>query len=90
MTISLAYIVNEGEGNTEGIYKGIDMNENATGDLSGNETMNIYLHKGNNVKVRLASLNKLCFEYFAKKGKQQLIENNLEVVRHRNQCYYDR
>ena len=62
------------------------MNENTTGDLSGNETINISLCKGNNVKLRLASLNKLYFEYFVKKGKQQLIENNLEVVRRRNQC----
>ena len=90
MTIALSEIENEGEGDIEGINKGIDLNENATGDLSGNETMNIYLHKGNNVKVRLASLNKLCFEDFVKKGKHQLIENNIEVVRHRNQCRCDR
>ena len=90
MTIALSEIENEGEGDIEGINKGIDLNENATGDLSGNETMNICLHKGNNVKVRLASLNKLCFEDFVKKGKHQLIENNIEVVRHRNQCRCDR
>ena len=36
VTIALADIENEGEGNTEGIDKGIDLNENATGDLSGN------------------------------------------------------
>ena len=90
MTIALSEIGNEGEGDTEGINKGIDLNETATGDLSGNETMNICLHKGNNVKVRLASLNKLCFEDFVKKGKHQLIENNIEVVRHRNQCRCDR
>ena len=90
MTIALSEIGNEGEGDTEGINKGIDLNETATGDLSGNETMNICLHKGNNVKVRLASLNKLCFEDFVKKGKHQLIENNIEVVRHQNQCRCDR
>ena len=86
MTIALADIGNEGEGDTEGIDKGIDMNENATGDLSCNETLNLSLHKGNNVKVKLASLKKLCFEDFVKKGKHKLIEKNLEVVRHRNQC----
>ena len=86
MTIALAAIGNEGEGDTEGIDKVIDTNKNTTGDLSCNETLNISLHKRNNVKVRLASINKLCFEDFVKKGKQKLIENNLEVVRHRNQC----
>ena len=90
MTIALADIGNEGEGNIEGINKGIDLNENATGDLSSNETMHISLHKEENVKVRLDSLNKLCFEDFVKKGKHQLIEINLEVVRHRNQCRCDR
>ena len=58
VTIDLADIGNEVEGNTEGIDKGINMNENTTGELSGNETMNISLHEGNNVKVILASLNK--------------------------------
>ena len=67
VNIALADIGNEGECNTEGIEKGIDINENATGVLSGNETMNISLHKSNNVKVRLASLNKFCFEYFVKR-----------------------
>ena len=52
--------------------------------------MKISLHKGDNVKVRLAPLNKLCFEDFIKKGKQQFIENNLEAVRHRNQCRCNR
>ena len=67
MTIALADIGNEGEGDKEGIDKGIDMNENTTGDLSCNETLNIYLRKGNNLKVRLASLKKLCFEDFLKR-----------------------
>ena len=66
------------------------MNENSTGELSGNETLNIYLQKGSNVKVRLASLNKFCFEDFVKKEKQKLIENNIDVVRHRNQRRGDR
>ena len=90
VTIALADIGNEGECNTEGIEKGIDINENATGVLSGNETMNISLHKSNNVKVRLAFLNKLYFEDFFKKEKHQLIEKNLEVVRHQDQCRCDR
>ena len=90
MTIALSEIGNEGEGDTEDINKGINLNENSTGGLSGNETMNICLHKGNNVKVRLASLNKLCFEDLVKKGEYQLIENNLEILRHRNQCRCDR
>ena len=38
------------------------------------------------MKVRLASLNKSCFEDFVKKGKHKLIEKNIEVVRHRNEC----
>ena len=67
VTIALSYIENEGEGNTQGINKGVDLNENNTGDLGGNEKMNISLHKGKSVKVRLASLNKLCFEDFVKR-----------------------
>ena len=90
VNITLVDIGNEGEGYTEGIDKGIDLNENDTGELSGNETMNISLQKGDNLKVRLASLNKLCFEALVKKGKQQLIEKNLEDVRHRNQCHCNR
>ena len=85
-TIALADIGNEGEGDTEGTDKGIDMNENATGDLSYNETLNISIHKGENMKVRLAPLNKLCFEDLVKNGKHQLTEKNYGVVRHRNQC----
>ena len=43
------------------------MNENATGELSSNETMHISLHKGENVKVRLDSLNKLFLKDFVKR-----------------------
>ena len=76
MTIDLAYIVNEVKGDIEGIDKGIDLNENTTGDLSFNKTLNISLHKGGTLKMRLASLNKLCFEDFAKKG----ISNLLKII----------
>ena len=90
VTITLVDIGNQGEGYTEGIDKGIDLNENDTGDLSGNETMNKSIHKVNNMKVILASLNKLCYGDFVKKGKHQLTEKNIEVVRHRNQCRCNR
>ena len=66
-TIALADIGNAVEDNTEIIDKGINLNKNTTADLRGNEKMNISLHKGNNVRVRLVSLNKLCFEDFVKR-----------------------
>ena len=56
VTIALADIGNQGECDTEGINKGINLNENATGDLSGNKKMNISLHKGKNAKMILAYL----------------------------------
>ena len=76
MTIALADIGNAVEDNTEIIDKGINLNKNTTADLRGNQKMNISLHKGNNVRVRLASLNKLCFEDFVKKG----ISNLLKII----------